>query len=151
MINLPRIMGDGQLIRGNPCSPSWTPTTILSSPSILAHLNQPTLIPADAPSGTKSFITCYAPATGAHLATIPSHSAEQISAKIAAAEAAQPAWAETTWAQRRRVMYTILSWLLRDVGAITRVCCRDTGKTSKPRGSEGVRRRAKRGAGLTGG
>ena len=113
-------------------SPNWTPTATLASPSILAHLAEPSLLPSGA-SPTQSFITCYAPATGAHLATIPSHSAFQIAAKIAAAEAAQRAWRATSWAERRQVMRTLLSWLLRDVEAITRTCCRDTGKTSKQR------------------
>lgn len=111
-------------------SSSWQPKLILQHPSILAHQTQPDLIPSKA-SYSKSFITCYAPATGAHLATIPAHSGPEIADKIAAAEQAQVAWASTSWAQRRQVMYSLLSWLLRDVEAITKVCCRDTGKTSQ--------------------
>ncbi|KAI5480677.1 aldehyde dehydrogenase [Pseudohyphozyma bogoriensis] len=100
----------------------------LKNASILSHLTDPTLLPSNkAASG--SYITCYAPASGHHLSTIPSHSKAEIEDTIRRAESAQLRWRETTWAQRRQVMRSLLEWCVRDMEGIARVASRDSGKT----------------------
>lgn len=101
----------------------------LTSPSILSHLTDPSLLPPHS-SKSNSYITCYAPASGHHLSTIPSASKEEIALCITRADFAQRRWSETTFAERRRVLRSLLEWCVRDMEAIARVASRDTGKTS---------------------
>lgn len=68
-----------------------------------------------------------------HLATIPLLSASGIQSQIQRAHDAQPRWAQTTIAQRQRVLSSLRAWVLRDMDAICRVACRDTGKTRESR------------------
>lgn len=66
-----------------------------------------------------------------HLATIPLLTGPEIQEQIKRAHAAQPAWAQTSFAQRKQVLNSLRAWVLRDMDAICRVACGDTGKTRK--------------------
>ncbi|KAF9698151.1 hypothetical protein EKO04_003704 [Ascochyta lentis] len=87
-------------------------------------LDQPTLkVPGSA------LIQCYAPATGEALGRVNPATAEGIDRAIAKAKAAQVQWARTTFADRRRVLRTMLKFILENQETIARVACLDTGKT----------------------
>ncbi|KAM0786006.1 hypothetical protein ACM66B_006823 [Microbotryomycetes sp. NB124-2] len=107
--------------------PGWQGKPI-SKPTISSHLQDSSLLPPDC-DRSKSYITCYAPASGAHLATVRSMSADEIQLAIDRAERAQLKWATSSFERRRKVMRTLLEWCQRDMLAIARVACRDTGKT----------------------
>ncbi len=64
-----------------------------------------------------------------HLDTLRLLSAEQVSAQIARAHAAQRGWARTSFAQRQSFMRSLKAWVVRDMEGIVAVACRDTGKT----------------------
>lgn len=74
-------------------------------------------------------IQCYAPATGRLLGAVRPSTAEGIDATVAAAKAAQKQWAATTtFAERRRVLRTLLQHVLDHQAEICRVACADSGK-----------------------
>ncbi|KAI4139875.1 MAG: hypothetical protein LQ340_007957, partial [Diploschistes diacapsis] len=75
-----------------------------------------------------SAIQCYCPATGQKLGLINPYTPEGIDRAIAAAKTAQPSWAKTTFAQRRKVLRTLLNFLLSNQLSLARVCARDSGK-----------------------
>lgn len=79
--------------------------------------------------GSRDYITCYDPANSLHIKTVIADNEREIQAKIQRAKHAQVSWAETTFAQRRRVMRSLLKWLVENQEACARVACRDTGKT----------------------
>jgi acyl-CoA reductase-like NAD-dependent aldehyde dehydrogenase len=64
-----------------------------------------------------------------HLATIPLLTGPEIQEQIKRAHSAQLGWKQTTFAQRKLVLSSLRAWVLRDMDAICRVACRDTGKT----------------------
>jgi acyl-CoA reductase-like NAD-dependent aldehyde dehydrogenase len=64
------------------------------------------------------------------LATLPADSDHEIREKISRAGRAQARWKATTFAQRRRVVRSLLRWLVDNKDMCARVACRDTGKTS---------------------
>lgn len=74
-------------------------------------------------------MTSFDPATGLHLGTVAVDTAEDIRDKILKAKDAQRAWKSTTFIQRRRVVRTLLKWLVDNQDACARMACRDTGKT----------------------
>jgi acyl-CoA reductase-like NAD-dependent aldehyde dehydrogenase len=76
-------------------------------------------------------VTCYDPATGMHLQTLPMPTVGDVRRTVTAADAAQPAWAKTSFAQRKSVLRSIKAWVMRDMEDIVNVACRDTGKTRK--------------------
>ncbi|ORY51776.1 putative meiotic recombination-related protein [Leucosporidium creatinivorum] len=106
-------------------APGWRGKT-LSSPSIHSHNDDPSLLPS---TKAPSYITCYAPASGHHLETIPSHTADEIRASISRAEVAQKDWGKSSFDRRRKVLKSLLEWCVRDMEAIARISSRDTGKT----------------------
>ncbi|SCV72987.1 BQ2448_6912 [Microbotryum intermedium] len=114
-------------------SPSWTPTKVLSHASIASHLSDPSLLPSrDQGSKThqgRKYITCYAPASGAHLSTLPATTSAEIDEAITRAEKAQKEWKTSAWSRRRKVMRSLLRWCTQDMQAIARIASRDTGKT----------------------
>ncbi|KAK0560292.1 Meiotic Sister-Chromatid recombination aldehyde dehydrogenase [Tilletia horrida] len=75
-------------------------------------------------------IQAYDPATGLYLGHIPADTPASITAKVARAQAAQREWAQTSYAQRRRFLRTLLKWVVDDAEGIAHVCCRDTGKSA---------------------
>jgi delta 1-pyrroline-5-carboxylate dehydrogenase len=76
-----------------------------------------------------SLIQCYAPATGESLGRINPSSVSSIDRAIAKATEAQTQWAQTTFSQRRKVLKTMLKFVLENQEAIARVACLDSGKT----------------------
>lgn len=76
-----------------------------------------------------SLIQCYAPATGEALGRVNPSTAEDIDRCIAKARDAQVQWARTTFVQRRKVLRTMLHFILENQESIARVACLDSGKT----------------------
>jgi len=74
-------------------------------------------------------ITCYDPATGKELAVVPSLSAAEVKSAVDRAEAASVDWRRSSFETRRRMLRTLLDWLLEHTESIVRVALRDTGKT----------------------
>jgi hypothetical protein len=106
-------------------SPTWH-GEVIPNPDLFAHKRNPALLPSNA-SG--EYITCYDPSSGEHIETRRLPTAEDIARQVARADAAQPKWARTTFAQRASVLRSIKAWILRDMDSIVAVACRDTGKT----------------------
>ncbi|KAF9989627.1 Meiotic Sister-Chromatid recombination aldehyde dehydrogenase [Mortierella antarctica] len=74
-------------------------------------------------------IICYDPSTGRHLATIPAHTKDNVDQALARARKAQKQWQQTTFAQRKIVLQSLLDFVLLNQENICRVAARDTGKT----------------------
>ncbi|KAM0751907.1 ALDH-like protein [Meredithblackwellia eburnea MCA 4105] len=112
-------------------SPEWQGQVKLSSPSIDSHLDlSSSLLPTLSPiTPERQFITTWSPTTNTLLSIFPSMSPNEIREAITRAEEAQKGWKETTWAQRRKVLRSLLKWVERDMDGIVQVACRDTGKT----------------------
>lgn len=106
-------------------SSSWH-GEVIQQPDLFAHDRDASLLLSHA---TGSFITCYDPSTGEHIETRRLLPAADVAAQVAQADAAQPAWARTSFAARCSVLRSIKAWILRDMDQIVAVACRDTGKT----------------------
>jgi acyl-CoA reductase-like NAD-dependent aldehyde dehydrogenase len=92
------------------------------------------LLAALAGMQTKSqYITCFDPSTGYHLDTIPADTELDIAEKIDLARRAwsKSRWAESSFGERKRVMRSLLRWVVKNRETCARVACRDTGKTSE--------------------
>ncbi|KAI1764390.1 ALDH-like protein [Hypoxylon sp. FL1150] len=87
-------------------------------------LEHPTI---KAPSSTA--IQCYAPATGQFLGLVNPSTPAGIDRAVAQAKAAQEKWAQTTFAERRRVLRTMLQHVLDNQEQICRISSLDSGKT----------------------
>jgi alpha-ketoglutaric semialdehyde dehydrogenase len=72
-----------------------------------------------------------APATGELLSLVARSGAEDISAAVAAAEAAQPAWAARTVEERGRILRRVAQLLERDRDEVAAVVSAETGKSPK--------------------
>ncbi|KAI0434861.1 Aldehyde/histidinol dehydrogenase [Xylaria sp. FL1042] len=79
-------------------------------------------------SGTTA-IRCYAPATGQYLGLVNPSTAAGIDRAIAQAAAAQERWARTSFAERRRVLRSLLQHILDNQEQICRLSSLDSGKT----------------------
>ncbi|KAK1825138.1 Meiotic Sister-Chromatid recombination aldehyde dehydrogenase [Friedmanniomyces endolithicus] len=99
------------------CQPGWQ-GKVLDHPSIRTT----------EPSGS-SAIQCYAPATGQLLGLVNPVTPNGIDRAVSKATEAQLAWAQTTFAQRRRVLKTLLTFVLDNQEVIVRAACLDSGKT----------------------
>ncbi|CAO1623956.1 unnamed protein product [Parajaminaea phylloscopi] len=77
-----------------------------------------------------SHIRCFDASTGWHLSTIEADTRQTIDAKLEAATAAAASWADSTWTTRRKLLRSLLHWVLSDQEQIVRVACRDTGKAA---------------------
>ncbi|KAI0828993.1 meiotic sister-chromatid recombination aldehyde dehydrogenase [Trametes gibbosa] len=106
---------------------TWTAQK-LSQPSITAHENIDGLLP-NFPLPERKYITAYDPATAYHLDTILADDPQVIRDKIQLAFDAQPAWAATSFHDRRRVVRSLKKWLVDNQETCAKVACRDTGKT----------------------
>ena len=106
----------------------WTSIT-LTNPSLEAHLKNPDLLPP-VHVENRRYITCYDPASSLYLGTFLADDAYVIGEKIGMAGRAQLAWKQSSFADRKRVMRSLLKWLVDNKEACARVACRDTGKTS---------------------
>ena len=74
-------------------------------------------------------IQCYAPATAQLLGLVNPVTADGIDRAIKRAADAQIRWAKTTFCQRRKVLKTLLKFILDHQDDITRAACLDSGKT----------------------
>lgn len=75
------------------------------------------------------YITSFDPATSLHLGTFVADDEREIQGKMRRAVEAQKKWKKTTFIQRRRVVRSLLKWLVDNQEVCARVACRDTGKT----------------------
>ena|SRR5258705_6558161 len=103
---------------------------VIPNPSLDSHLQNPELAPPAFVEGY-NYITCYDPASGLHLETLPLDTPADIASKINLARDARSEWGISSWNDRRRVLRSLLAWLVKDQEVCARVACRDTGKTSK--------------------
>lgn len=74
-------------------------------------------------------IQCYAPATGESLGRVLPTTKDGIDRAIASAKKAQVEWAKTSFSERRKVLKTMLKFVLENQETIARVACLDSGKT----------------------
>ncbi|KAI5464481.1 Aldehyde/histidinol dehydrogenase [Mariannaea sp. PMI_226] len=74
-------------------------------------------------------INCYAPATGEFLKLANPLTPDGIDRAIDAADTAQRQWKQTTFAQRKAVLRSLLQYILDNAEEICRVACIDSGKT----------------------
>ncbi|PCG88484.1 Aldehyde/histidinol dehydrogenase [Penicillium occitanis (nom. inval.)] len=75
-------------------------------------------------------IVSYCPADGRILSTnIPLATRETVDKAVQDAKRAQVEWAQTTFAQRRRILKTLLKYVLDHQDDIVTACCLDSGKT----------------------
>jgi acyl-CoA reductase-like NAD-dependent aldehyde dehydrogenase len=88
----------------------------------MAHMSLPQVSGASA-------IQCYAPATGQFLGFINPSTPAAIDRAVDAAEAAQKTWASTSFRERRKVLRSMLQYVLDNQEEICRVACLDSGKT----------------------
>ncbi|KAK4550739.1 hypothetical protein LTR36_000318 [Oleoguttula mirabilis] len=96
------------------CKPGWK-GKILDDPAIKV-------------SGSH-IIQCYGPATGQLLGLVNPVTPDGIDRAIAKAAGAQVEWANSTFTQRRRVLKTLLKFILDSQDDIVRAACLDSGKT----------------------
>ncbi|KAK6355349.1 Meiotic Sister-Chromatid recombination aldehyde dehydrogenase [Orbilia brochopaga] len=74
-------------------------------------------------------IQCYAPATGRLLDVLTPASTNDVDTAITKAAEAQKQWARTTFRQRRKVLRTLLRYILKNQDIIAKAACLDSGKT----------------------
>lgn len=74
-------------------------------------------------------IQCYAPASAQYLGLINPSTPDRIDRTISKAAAAQQQWKQTTFAQRRQLLKTLLKFILDNQESIIRAACLDSGKT----------------------
>ncbi len=74
------------------------------------------------------FLQCYDPSTSQRLGEVPAMTAADVHALVAKAKHAQQAWAQTSFAERRRVLSAIQGYIVDHMEDIARVCSRDSGK-----------------------
>ncbi|KZF20804.1 Aldedh-domain-containing protein [Xylona heveae TC161] len=76
-----------------------------------------------------SSIQCYCPASGKSLGLINPATPDGIDRAIARAQEAQTEWAKTSFSQRRKVLQTLLKFVLENQENISTAACLDSGKT----------------------
>ena len=103
---------------------------VISKASVRSHEDNHELLPAVTQEGRR-YITSYDPATGLHIGTFLADDEDDIARKIESASQAQPVWRESTFRKRRRVVRSLMKWLVDNQDDVARVACRDTGKTCK--------------------
>lgn len=79
--------------------------------------------------GRPGKLQCFDPATMQRLGEVELMSRERVEETVAAARAAQVAWAQSSFAERRAVMRAVLEYYVEHMEDVVRVCCRDSGKT----------------------
>ncbi|PFH52468.1 hypothetical protein AMATHDRAFT_139975 [Amanita thiersii Skay4041] len=109
----------------SPADPGWVSTPIENA-NLESHLEHEGLRP---PIQDRRYITSFDPATSLHIGTFLADDEEDIRKKIQKAAAAQKKWKHTTFTQRRRVVRSLLKWLVDNQELCARVACRDSGKT----------------------
>ncbi|KAF2666263.1 Aldedh-domain-containing protein [Microthyrium microscopicum] len=96
------------------CKSGWQGTTI----------EQPSIQLRDS-----SAIQCYCPATGQLLGLVNPATKEGIDRAIIKASEAQKQWAATSFSDRRKVLKTLLKFVLSHQDSIAQAACLDSGKT----------------------
>ncbi|KAI9716792.1 MAG: hypothetical protein M1812_005132 [Candelaria pacifica] len=87
-------------------------------------LDEPTLkIPAS------SVVQCYCPTSGQLLGIVNPATPDGIDRAISKVKEAQVEWAKTSFAQRRRVLRSLLKFILKNQESIATAACLDSGKT----------------------
>ena len=77
----------------------------------------------------ENVVKCWDPATFDDLGEVPVTTPKEVSEMVKRAEKAQIEWAKSSWAQRRRLMKTLLKWCVAEQATIAQVASRDSGKT----------------------
>ncbi|KAF8232284.1 meiotic sister-chromatid recombination aldehyde dehydrogenase [Tricholoma matsutake] len=108
-------------------SPAWESFPIPSA-HLESHLDIHELPPLMNLPGRR-YITSFDPATGLHLGHFLADNEEEIRGKIERARVVQQQWRNTNFTQRRRVVRSLLKWLVDNQELCARVACRDSGKT----------------------
>lgn len=75
-------------------------------------------------------IRAFDASTGWHLATLEADTKATIDTKLDLANSAADLWRNSTWTTRRKLLNSILEWVIAEQDTIIRVACRDTGKTA---------------------
>ncbi|GAB7352593.1 hypothetical protein MBLNU459_g2974t1 [Dothideomycetes sp. NU459] len=96
------------------CEPSWK-GEILETPSIKAP--------------GSSAVQCYCPADGRLLGVVNPSTPDGIDRVVVRAQEAQISWAQTTFSERRKVLRTLLKYVLTHQDDIATAACLDSGKT----------------------
>ncbi|KAF9466264.1 meiotic sister-chromatid recombination aldehyde dehydrogenase [Collybia nuda] len=110
-----------------PADPAWESVPI-RDPHLESHLEQEEITPALSLPGRR-YITSFDPATGLHIGTYIADNEDEIRGKIHMSANAQKKWKRTTFTQRRRVVRSLMKWLVDNQEVCARVACRDSGKT----------------------
>lgn len=76
-----------------------------------------------------SVVKCWDPSTLTYLGEVPVTSPGDVELKIKKCRAAQEVWAQSTMAQRRLLMKTMLRFVVENQATIAKVAVRDSGKT----------------------
>ncbi len=79
-------------------------------------------------NGAPSPIAVANPATGETIATVPELGADDVAALVAAARAAQPAWAEAGFDGRAEVLLAARRWLVANGERVVETICAETGR-----------------------
>ncbi|CAG8552510.1 15678_t:CDS:2 [Gigaspora rosea] len=77
----------------------------------------------------QGYITCYDPATGKLLANIRAHTEQDVIEALKKARNAQKKWAQTTFRERKKVLKSLLNFIVKNQEEICWASCRDTGKS----------------------
>ncbi|KEY68699.1 hypothetical protein S7711_00573 [Stachybotrys chartarum IBT 7711] len=110
-------------------SPSTPPSRRYSVPGPKLPATESTVDATGVRVPGSSAIQCYAPATGQFLGLVNPSTPAAVDRAVAAAHAAQAAWATTTFAERRAVLASLLRYVLANAEQICRVAALDSGKT----------------------
>lgn len=110
-----------------PAEVGWK-SFVIDDPTLTSHETNEDLLPSFTIQGRK-YITSFDPATGLHIQTYLADGKEEIAQKIEKADEAQLSWRETSFTQRRRVVRSLLKWMVDNQNICAKVACRDTGKT----------------------
>lgn len=112
-----------------PAKVGWK-SFVIDEPTLTSHETNDDLLPSlNLQHQGRKYITSFDPATGLHIQTYLADDQEEIARKIEKADAAQLSWRETSFTQRRRVVRSLLKWLVDNQDTCAKVACRDTGKT----------------------
>ena len=79
-------------------------------------------------TATGSVIEVENPATAETIATVPELTADEVRALVAAARAAQPAWAEAGFEARAELLLAARRWLVANAARVVETICAETGR-----------------------
>eukprot|EP00123_Amoebidium_parasiticum_P013133 comp21791_c0_seq1/m.30967 comp21791_c0_seq1/g.30967 ORF comp21791_c0_seq1/g.30967 comp21791_c0_seq1/m.30967 type:complete len:607 (-) comp21791_c0_seq1:178-1998(-) len=74
-------------------------------------------------------IQCFDPATGESLGSVKAWSREDVAEGVKKAREAQKSWAKTSFEERKRVLRSLMEFVVRNQETICKVAARDSGKT----------------------